>query len=104
MKKKQSITSLPLSPEDDRRSRMMHYSVAMGIRFVCIVALLFVHGWWLILPGLGAVFIPYFAVVVANFAHNRGQEVERPGNVTLVTPPAPQGAGAADGARKASSV
>jgi hypothetical protein len=84
MKKNQSITSLPLSPEDDRRARMVHYSVAMGIRVVCIVSLLFFHGWWLILPGLGAVFIPYFAVVVANFAHNRTEAVERPGNITLV--------------------
>lgn len=93
-KNRSSITSLPLSPEDDRRARMVHYSVAMGIRFVCIISLLFFRGWWLILPGLGAVFIPYFAVVVANFAKNGAGSVERPGNVTLVSPPGqPEGQG-----------
>jgi len=28
----------------------------------------FVHGWWMIIPALGAIFIPYFAVIVANVA------------------------------------
>ena len=62
----QSVTSLPRSAQDDRRSRMVKYSVAMGIRMVCILALLFVHGWWLLVAGIGAVVLPYIAVVIAN--------------------------------------
>ena len=62
----QSITSLPPSPEEERRARMIKYSVMMGIRVACIVALLFVQGWWILVFAAGAVFLPYFAVVVAN--------------------------------------
>ncbi|WP_051701521.1 DUF3099 domain-containing protein [Mycetocola saprophilus] len=61
-----SITTLPRSPEEDRRRRMRQYFIAMAIRMVCLVSLMFVHGWWMLVPILGAVFIPYFAVLVAN--------------------------------------
>lgn len=74
---------------------MVKYSLAMGIRMVCIVALLFVDGWWLLVPALGAIFLPYFAVVIANnswFAV-RG-DVERPGQIVLRDPNLP-GSGSA---------
>ncbi len=78
--KQQSITSLPLSPEAERRNRMIKYSIAMGIRVVCIVLLLFVQGWWLLLCAVGAIVLPYFAVVIANVhADPRGSQVIRPG-------------------------
>ncbi len=32
-----AITELPSSPDDERRARMIRYSIAMGIRMVCIV-------------------------------------------------------------------
>ncbi|MGY4856910.1 DUF3099 domain-containing protein [Cryobacterium sp. AP23] len=64
--KQQSITTLPLSPEEERRRRMIRYAVTMGIRMVCIVLMLFVHGWWLLVCALGAILLPYFAVVAAN--------------------------------------
>ena len=77
----QSITSLPPSPEEERRARMIKYTIMMGIRVACIVALLFVQGWWILVFAAGAVFLPYFAVVVANVATTRPQaEVERPGS------------------------
>lgn len=86
--KQQSITSLPLAPEIERHHRMVKYSVAMGIRFLCVIALIFVHGWWLVIPAVGAIFLPYFAVVVANAVVNPGaSSVERPGSVGLITPP-----------------
>lgn len=82
--KQQSITSLPPSPEDERRNRMIKYTVAMGVRIVCIVLMLFVHGWWLVLCGIGAILLPYFAVVVANVQVSpRGPDVLRPGSVEL---------------------
>ena len=85
--KKPSITSLPLAPDVERHHRMVKYLVAMSVRVLCIIALLFVHGWWLVIPALGAIFLPYFAVVIANAAANpNGGSVERPGNVELRNP------------------
>ncbi len=92
--KQQSITNLPLSPDEERRRRMIKYSVAMGIRVLCIIAILFVPGWWAVIPAIGAVFLPYFAVVIANVgADPRGADVQRPGNILPMTPPSPAGAG-----------
>ena len=66
MKPQQTITSLPVSPDDDRHRRMVQYSVAMGIRLLCVVACFLVHGWWLVIPALGAIFLPSVAVLLAN--------------------------------------
>ncbi|HEY0246695.1 MAG TPA: DUF3099 domain-containing protein [Gryllotalpicola sp.] len=75
-----TITSLPPSPERERHKRELEYSVMMGIRVLCLVACIWVRGWWLVLPALGAVFLPYFAVVVANVVQSGGRgSVERPG-------------------------
>ena len=62
----QSITTLPLSPTEERRSRMLKYSIAMGIRTLCVVSLLFVQGWWMVVMVIAALVLPYLAVVVAN--------------------------------------
>ena len=61
-----SITALPVAPEAERRTRMLKYSMAMGVRIVCIGLCFVTPGWWLLLPATGAVLLPYFAVVVAN--------------------------------------
>jgi predicted tellurium resistance membrane protein TerC len=85
--KQQSITNLPLSPEAERRVRMIKYSIAMGIRVVCIVLMLFVQGWWLLVCAIGAITLPYFAVVIANVHSDpRGTAVLRPGSVELSRP------------------
>ncbi|TFB97332.1 DUF3099 domain-containing protein [Cryobacterium sp. HLT2-28] len=86
--KQQSITSLPPSPEAERRARMIKYSVAMGIRMICIVLMLFVHGWWLLVCAAGAILLPYFAVVVAN-VHGGAQAgtVVRPGAIEVYRKP-----------------
>ena len=82
--KQQSITSLPLSPEAERHSRMVKYSIAMGIRVVCIVLMLFVQGWWLLVCAVGAIVLPYIAVVIANVhADPRGAQVIRPGAIEV---------------------
>jgi len=80
--KPQSITTLPPSPADDRRARMIKYTVAMGVRVVCIVALLFVDGWWLLACALGAIVLPYFAVIIANVSvvHQKNH-IWRPGTL-----------------------
>ena len=79
MNQPQSITSLPESPDDERRRRMVRYGIAMGIRVVCVIACFFLHGWWLVLPLAGAVFLPYIAVVLANVGSSPNGTVLRPG-------------------------
>ena len=61
-----TVTELPVSPDDDRRSRMRRYTIMMSIRVVCPALCVVVEGWWLVLPALGAIFLPYLAVVLAN--------------------------------------
>jgi hypothetical protein len=85
MAKQQSITSLPRSPEDDRRSRMIKYSVTMAIRVVCIALCLVVQGWWVLVFAIGAVALPYIAVVLANSVMSpSGPPVLRPGSIVSV--------------------
>ncbi|GAA4172884.1 DUF3099 domain-containing protein [Gryllotalpicola koreensis] len=75
-----TITSLPPSPDQERHKRMIEYSIMMGIRVLCVLACIWVRGWWLLIPALGAIFLPYFAVVVANAVQaGDGGQVERPG-------------------------
>lgn len=45
---------------------MRKYVLTMSIRFICILAIPFVSGWWMLLCAVGAIFLPYFAVVIAN--------------------------------------
>ena len=66
MARAQSITTVSESPDDERRSRMLKYTVAMTIRVVCIVTAILVEGWLMWLAFAGAIFLPYFAVVLAN--------------------------------------
>ncbi|WP_285116650.1 DUF3099 domain-containing protein [Leifsonia sp. fls2-241-R2A-40a] len=85
-----SITSLPLSPDEERRHRMIKYSVAMSIRVVCLIVAVIVPGWWAAVPLIGAIFLPYFAVVIANVSVDpRREEVQRPGNILPMAPPPP---------------
>jgi hypothetical protein len=85
--KQQSITTLPPSPEAERRSRMIKYTIAMSIRVLCIFAMLFAQGWWLVVFAAGAVFLPYVAVVLANVSSSRSNEVLRPGGIVPVGNP-----------------
>lgn len=82
MKQQSSITSLPLSPEVERRNRMLKYTLAMSIRVLCILSMLFLKGWWLVVPAIGAIVLPYFAVVIANVPSKRkNSTVLRPGSI-----------------------
>jgi hypothetical protein len=88
----QSITSLPPSPEQERHSRVVKYSVAMGVRLVCFVLCFFAHGWWLVALLVAAVVLPYIAVVLANtIAPDERTDVARPGGIVRYNPPTPPG-------------
>lgn len=77
--KAQSITTVSESPDDERKSRMLKYTLAMTIRVVCIVVAMFVEGWLMWLAFAGAIFLPYFAVVLAN------AQGPKPGEISRVT-------------------
>jgi len=77
MAKTHSVTSLPEAPEVERRKRIIIYSISMSIRFVCVALIVFTGGIWQWIFGFGAIFLPYFAVVVAN---NVGGESGRQSN------------------------
>lgn len=83
-----AITSLPPSPDDERRGRMIRYALAMLIRLVCvIVAFVVPFGWWTILPAVGAVVLPYIAVVLANVGQEGDHgEVETVGGIEVYRP------------------
>ena len=66
MEKPQSATSLESSPEEERKSRLVKYSIAMSVRVVCLILGVFLEGWAMWVAFAGAIFLPYFAVVVAN--------------------------------------
>ncbi len=64
---------------------MLKYSIAMGIRLVCLILMLFAQGWWLFVFAAGAIALPYVAVVLANVGVPRPDlSVERPGGVVVI--------------------
>jgi len=65
-KNAQSVTSVGVSPDEDRKSRIIRYSIAMTIRFVCVILAVLVKGWLMWVFFAGAILLPYFAVVIAN--------------------------------------
>ncbi len=66
MQKRQSATALEASPDEERRSRLVKYTVAMSVRMVCIVLGVVTQGWLMWVFFALAIFLPYFAVVLAN--------------------------------------
>lgn len=83
MAKRQSVTSVEIAPDQDRRSRFLKYTIAMIVRVVCILLAVIVPlGWLTVLFAIGAIFLPYFAVIIANEGSsrtaNRVSKVEAP--------------------------
>ena len=64
------VTQARRSLSDDISYRQRRYLLMMSIRAICFVIAicLFVNhfGWLAAIPAVGAIFIPYFAVVFAN--------------------------------------
>jgi hypothetical protein len=72
----------PLS--EDQRSRQRKYLFSMGLRTVCFLGAIVVSGplrWVLV---VGAVFLPYIAVVIANAG--REPDRDRPPTAVQVNP------------------
>jgi Protein of unknown function (DUF3099) len=66
----QVVTEARRSKSEDISYRQRRYLIMMGIRLVCfviaVVAFLNGAGWLTAIPAVGAIAIPYFAVVFAN--------------------------------------
>jgi fatty acid desaturase len=75
------ITTARSSAADDMRSRQRRYAISMTIRLVCFVAAVAVGPGALrwVLVG-AAVFLPLFAVVMANANDQRNDGVSLPSN------------------------
>ena len=66
------ITTAPQNSNDDLESRRRRYLFSMSLRTICFVAAILVGDvWFRWVLILGAVFLPYIAVVVANTASPR---------------------------------
>ena len=50
---------------------MRKYTIAMSVRMICILLVFVVPGWWMWVFALGAVVLPYIAVVLANVGDGR---------------------------------
>ncbi|MEI2731191.1 MAG: DUF3099 domain-containing protein [Dermatophilaceae bacterium] len=61
-----TVTTAPVSVADDQDMRVRRYLITMGIRTVCFFSALLVEGWLRWALVLGAVALPYVAVVLAN--------------------------------------
>ena len=74
----QQITTADTALDDDMRSRIIKYSITMGIRTVCFVAAYFAFVadmhilMWICLAG--AVVLPYPAVIFANAGRERTRD------------------------------
>jgi hypothetical protein len=65
----------PLSQEQGGRTR--RYLVSMGVRTACLLGAIVIDGWPRIMLIIGAIALPYLAVVIAN----AGRENDDPGDV-----------------------
>ncbi|KIC57441.1 DUF3099 domain-containing protein [Microbacterium hominis] len=84
----QSATSLPRAPRDDASARMTKYFTMMVIRVICFVLMVAVtpYSWYTWLFGAGAMFLPYFAVVIANVASGAAERAITPERAIEASP------------------
>ena len=68
------VSSAGVNPTEDRAHRMRMYFIAMTLRLACVLSFFWVHGWWVVIPAIGAVALPWFAVMVGNAVAYGGEE------------------------------
>jgi hypothetical protein len=74
------ITTAAESRDRDLKARQRHYLFSMSLRVVCFIGAVIagangVNWLWPILV-IGAIILPYVAVVGANAAHTRGEDFD----------------------------
>ena len=87
-----SATSLPRAPKDDAGSRFLKYAITMGVRIACFIAMVAItpYGWYTWVLGIGAVFLPWVAVVIANVGQDARNVVAENPERMLEAAPAPE--------------
>jgi hypothetical protein len=76
------VTTAPISPGEERRTRERRYLITMGVRVVAfIVALVFTTGWIRVIAVGLALVLPWVGVVMAN----AGPSHSKPKNPSLYT-------------------
>jgi hypothetical protein len=90
------VTEAPRPMSEDIAYRQRRYLIMMGIRLVCFVIAVVVFvkggGWLTAIPAVGAIAIPYFAVVFANGGREpSGRSRFRPYEPNLPRPYVPPG-------------
>lgn len=68
-----SVTDAAPGHSEDLNGRIVRYAWMMSIRIVCFVLAVITPSPWRWLFVVGAVFLPYFAVVMANSRHSSKQ-------------------------------
>jgi predicted tellurium resistance membrane protein TerC len=81
MTKPHVVTSVGEAPDSERRRRMMIYTISMLTRFACVALVVFTAGIWQWIFGIGAIFLPYFAVVIANNVGGESKDVLEPNRI-----------------------
>jgi hypothetical protein len=89
------VTEARRSKSEDIRYRERRYLIMMGIRTVCfaVAIIMFVShlGWLTAIPVVGAIVIPYFAVIFANAGReprsNRTFRQYEPNSPAIYKPP-----------------
>ena len=85
------ITTASSALADDVAQRMRRYLIQMSVRVLCLIGAVTIGHWsrWLLL--LGAVVLPYIAVLLANAGRVRGTDPGTflgPATLTAAGPPA----------------
>lgn len=68
-----AITSASASLTDDQAGRQKRYLFSMGLRTLCFLLAVATPSPWRWLFLLGAVTLPYFAVIIANAGREKGK-------------------------------
>lgn len=78
-----SVTSARRSLSEDQSERNRRYLISMSIRTICFVGSIIADGWLRWALFIGALVLPWIAVVVAN----AGREQRGHGTATIVSSP-----------------
>lgn len=83
-----TVTTAPQSLADDSDHRLRQYLWTMGIRTSCFFAAVLIDSWVRWVFAVGAVVLPYFAVVIANAVGPRwGQQISAVDTYAALQPP-----------------
>ncbi|GAB3844448.1 DUF3099 domain-containing protein [Nesterenkonia populi] len=78
-----SITDAPVRQSVEQRSRMVSYTIQMGLRLLCFIlaglTAMIWQSWWAAVFVVAAIILPYTAVVGANAGGDRYDAAAREG-------------------------